>query len=117
MEVDLYQRRGGFAGLGVCGDGTDPIADLTCGATTSITPTVASSVLPGIDINSMSPTTLLLMGGFGLWMLNAVFSGSKRAYGSVARPLKKRRKTQKKLAEAKDRYDQERKRLGGGGFF
>ena len=135
MEVDLYQRRG-FSGLGVCGDGTDPVLDLTCGATTSaITAPVASvtsgltssiaSLGSGIDLSSMSPTTLLIAGAFGLWVLSSVFSGGKRAYGKVARPLKRRRKQKKELAEAREQYESRTKRIksgkssgrGGGGFF
>jgi hypothetical protein len=126
MELDLYQRRG-MLGLGVCGDGTDPVLDLTCGGTAVTAPVTSalSSLTSGIDVSSMSPTTLLVAGAFGLWVLSSLFSGGKRAYGKVARPIKKRRKQKRDLEEAEEQYESKKKRIksgksssrGGGGFF
>jgi hypothetical protein len=69
MEVDLYQRRGGFAGLGV----VDSVTGIDSAPSTG----VLSSLTGGIDLSSMSPTTLLIAGAFGLWMLSSIFSGGK----------------------------------------
>jgi hypothetical protein len=113
MEVDLYQR--GMYGLGV----VDPVT----GIDSSATPGVLSSLTGGIDLSSMSPTTLLIAGAFGLWMLSSLFSGGKKAYRTVARPIKKHRKKKRALADAEERYERERSRIekGGsrsrGGFF
>jgi hypothetical protein len=132
MELDLYQRRGMF-GLGV----VDPITgiDTSTGLIAPPTPLVdttapastgfLSSITGGIDLTSMSPTTLLIAGAFGLWVLSSVFSGGKKAYRKVARPIKKHRKKRRALEEAGERYESERRRIergggsrrGGGGFF
>jgi len=115
MELDLYNRRGMY-GLGV----VDPVT----GVDSSATPGVLSSLTGGIDLSSMSPTTLLVAGAFGLWMLSSIFSGGKKVYRSVARPIKKRRKRKAALADAEERYERERSRIekggrrsSGGGFF
>jgi hypothetical protein len=110
MELDLYQRRGMY-GLGE--DATPPA------------PTGMLSSLGGVDLSSMSPTTLLIAGAFGLWVLSSVFSGTKRVYGKVSKPIKKHRKKKRALADAEERYERERRRIekgegrsrGGGGFF
>ncbi len=115
MEIDLYQRRGMY-GLGV----VDPVT----GIDSSVAP--STGILgSGIDLSAMSPTTLLIAGAFGLWVMSSLFSGGKRAYSSVARPIKKRRKRKAALADAEERYERERRRIekgessrrGGGGFF
>lgn len=105
MEVDLYQRRG-LRGLG---DDASP-------APTS-----------GMDLSTIlagqSPYVTLGLGAVGLWLLSSLFSGGKKAYRTVARPLKKRAKRKRSLEEAKDRYERERKRIEegksakSGGFF
>jgi hypothetical protein len=130
MELDLYNRRGMY-GLGV----VDPITgidtstgliappDPNAGLTPA--PGFLSSLTGGLDLTSMSPTTLLIAGAFGLWLLSSIFSGTKRAYGKVARPIKKHRKKKRALQEAGERYESERRRIergssgrrGGGGFF
>ncbi len=117
MEIDLYQRRGMY-GLGV----VDPVTGLDSSATPSAG--VLSSLTGGIDLSSMSPTTLLIAGAFGLWMLSSIFSGGKKAYRTVARPIKKHRKKKRALADAEERYERERRRIAeggsrsrGGGFF
>jgi hypothetical protein len=115
MEIDLYNRRGMY-GLGV----VDPVT----GVDSSATPGMLSSLTGGIDLSSMSPTTLLIAGAFGLWMLSSIFSGGKKAYRTVARPIKKHRKKKRALADAEERYERERRRIAeggskrsGGGFF
>jgi hypothetical protein len=121
MEVDLYQRRGGFAGLGV----VDPVTGLDSSVAAPASTDILSSLTGGIDLTSMSPTTLLVAGAFGLWMLSSIFSGGKKVYSKVARPIKKRRKRKAALADAEERYERERRRIekgesrsrGGGGFF
>jgi hypothetical protein len=117
MELDLYQRRGMY-GLGV----VDPVTGIDSSATPSTG--ILSSLAGGIDLSSMSPTTLLVAGAFGLWMLSSIFSGGKKAYRTVARPIKKRRKRKAALADAEERYERERSRIEkggsrsrGGGFF
>jgi hypothetical protein len=119
MEVDLYQRRRMY-GLGV----VDPVTGIDSSVTTPPASTGALSSF-GIDLSSMSPTTLLVAGAFGLWMLSSLFSGGKKVYGKVARPIKKRRKKKRALEDAEERYESERRRIerggssrrGGGGFF
>jgi hypothetical protein len=132
MQLDLYQRRGMY-GLGA----VDPITgidtstglvappDPTAGLPPAPSTGILSSLTGGLDLTSMSPTTLLIAGAFGLWLLSSVFSGGKKAYRTVARPLKKHRKKKRALEEAGERYESERKRIergtssrrGGGGFF
>lgn len=114
MEIDLYQRRGMY-GLGV----VDPVT----GIDSSVAP--STGILgSGIDLSAMSPTTLLIAGAFGLWMLSSIFSGGKKVYRTVARPIKKRKKRKAALADAEERYERERSRIekggrrsSGGGFF
>ena len=127
MELDLYQRRGLY-GLGdattdataatPAATGLD-LTSLTSGATSTL-----STLTSGFDLSSMSPTTLLVAGAFGLWVLSSLFSGGKRAYGKVARPIRKRRKQKRELAEADEAHESRRKRIlsgksssRGGSFF
>jgi hypothetical protein len=118
MQIDLYQRRGMY-GMGT----VDPITgidtatgllappDPTAGLTPAPSTGLLSSLTGGIDLSSMSPTTLLIAGAFGLWMLNSIFSGSKRAYQTVARPIKRRRKRKQELEEAEESYHKRRKSI------
>lgn len=131
MQLDLYQRRGMY-GLGV----VDPITgidtstgliappDPTAGLVPAPSTGFLSSLTGELDLTSMSPTTLLIAGAFGLWVLSSVFSGGKKAYRKVTRPIKKHRKKKRALEEAGERYESERRRIerggsrrGGGGFF
>ncbi len=119
MEIDLYQRRGMY-GLGV----VDPVTGIDSSVTPPASTGILSSLTSGIDLSSMSPTTLLIAGAFGLWMLSSIFSGGKKVYRTVARPIKKRKKRKAALADAEERYERERSRIekggrrsSGGGFF
>jgi hypothetical protein len=81
----------------------------------------------GIDLSSLtsgSPWMMIGAGALGLWVLSSLFSGTKKAYRKVARPIKKSRKRKAALEDAEERYRGERRRIErggssrrGGGFF
>ena len=72
----------------------------------------------GIDFSSFSsglsgqsPVVLLGLGALGLWLMSSLFSGGKKAYGTVTRPIKRRRKRRAELAEAEEGYRMKRQRI------
>jgi hypothetical protein len=114
MEVDLYQRHGMY-GLGVVdpATGLDSSAPLVTDTTAPVSSGVNFSSLSNLEstLSGQSPYVVLGLGALGLWILSSIFSGTKRTYEKVARPIKRRRKRRQELEEAEESYHKRRKSI------